>query len=125
MTESTGLADSLKRMADTLIAIFKTRLELLANEMQEERLHVEQMMIYGSFALLFFGLSIMLLTVFIVVLFWETHRLPVLAGLAGFFFAAGLLMWYAVRRLAAKKHKLFSYSLAELADDRKKLAARP
>lgn len=125
MRESTGLADSLKRMADTLIAIFRTRLELLANEMQEERLHVEQMMLYGSIALLFFGLSIMLLTVFIVVLFWETHRLSVLAGLAGFFFAAGLLMWYTVRRLSAKKHKLFSYSLAELSDDRDKLAAKP
>lgn len=122
MRESTGLAESLQRMASTLIAIFQTRLELLANEIQEERLHVEQMILYGSIALLFFALSIMLLTVFVVVLLWDSHRLLVLGSLAALFLVAGLMLWGALRRMARERHKLFSASLAELTDDRERLA---
>lgn len=125
MAESTGLMESLKRLADTLLAIFHTRLELLSNELEEERLRIAQMLFYGSVALFFFGLAIMLLTVFIVVLFWDSHRLLVLGGFAALFFVAGLLVWNALRCMALEKSKLFSASLAELANDRDRLAPRP
>jgi uncharacterized membrane protein YqjE len=125
MTESTGLMESLKRLVCTLLAIFQTRLELLSNEMEEERLRIEQMLLYGSVALFFFGLAVMLLTAFFVVLFWDSHRLLVLGGFAALFFVAGLLAWNALRRVAREKSKLFSASLAELADDRVQLAPRP
>jgi uncharacterized membrane protein YqjE len=125
MAESTGLMESLKRLADTLLAIFQTRLELLSNEMEEERVRIEQMLLYGSVALFFFGLAIMLLTAFIVVLFWDSHRLLVLGVFAALYFVAGLLAWNALRRVAREKSKLFSASLAELADDRDRLAPRP
>lgn len=125
MAESTGLMESLKRMADTLLVIFQTRLALLSNEMEEERLHVGQMLLYGSVALLFFGLSIILLTVFILMLFWDSQRLLVLGGFTALYFVAGLLAWNALRRMARERSKLFSTSLAELADDRDWLAPRP
>jgi uncharacterized membrane protein YqjE len=125
MTESIGLMESLKRLACTLLAIFQTRLELLSNEMEEERLRIEQMLLFGSVALFFFGLAVMLLTAFFVVLFWDSHRLLVLSGFAALFFVAGLLAWNALRRVAREKSKLFSASLAELADDRVQLDPWP
>jgi uncharacterized membrane protein YqjE len=125
MMAPTGLTESLKRMAGTLLAIFQTRLELLSNEMEEEVRRFEQILLYGGIALLFFGLSIMLLTVFVVVVFWDSQRLPVLGSLAGLFFIAGLLVWNALRRLTSKRTKLFSASLAELSDDRDQLAQLP
>jgi len=125
MAESTGLMESLKRMAGTLLVILQTRLELLSNEMEEERLRIGQMLLYGSVALLFFGLSIVILTAFFVVLFWDSHRLLVLGGFTALYFVAGLLAWSALRRVAREKSKLFSDSLAELADDRNWLAPRP
>ncbi|OGS97557.1 MAG: hypothetical protein A3K04_08935 [Gallionellales bacterium RBG_16_56_9] len=125
MAESTGLMESLKRMAGTLLAIVQTRLELLSNEVEEERLHIGQMFLYGGIALLFFGLAIVLLTVFILVLFWDSQRLLVLGVLAVLFLAAGLLACNVLRRVARKRSKLFSASLAELADDRDWLAPRP
>lgn len=112
-------------MAGTLLAIFQTRLELLSNEMEEEVRRFEQILLYGGIALLFFGLSIMLLTVFVVVVFWDSQRLPVLGSLAGLFFIAGLFAWNALRLLAQKRTKLFSASLAELSDDRDQLAPLP
>jgi len=122
MTASIRLTESLKQMAGTLLSIFQTRLALLANELEEERLRFEQTLLYSGIALLFFGLSIMLLTVFIVVVFWDSQRLLVLGVLAGLFFVAGLLVWNAAHRLARKKTRLFSASLAELSNDRDQLA---
>ena len=124
MTDSSGLIESSKRMVGTLLTIFQTRLELLGNEIEEERLRVRQMLLYGSIALFFFALSIMLLTVFIVVLFWDTYRLPVLGGLTAVFFLAGLLVWNSLRCAARERSKLFATSLAELNEDRARLVTR-
>jgi uncharacterized membrane protein YqjE len=117
--------ESSKRIANTLLAVVQTRLDLLSNEIEEERLRIGKMFLYGSVALLFFGLSIMLLTVFIVVLFWDTHRLFVLGSMAVLFFSAGLWIWETLRRMVQGKSKLFSVSIAELADDRNRLAPSP
>ena len=125
MSKSTGLMESLKRLAGTSVAILQARLALLSNEMEEERLRIGQMLLYGSIALLFFGLAIMILTTFFVVLFWDSHRLLVLGGFTALYFVAGLLAWNALCRAAREKSKLFSDSLAELADDRSWLAPRP
>ena len=116
--------ESSKRVVGTLLAIFQTRLELLSNEIEEERLRVRQMLFYGSIALFFFGLAIMLLTVFIVVLFWDSYRLPVIGGLTALFFLAGLLVWNALRSVARGRSKLFATSLSELDEDRARLISR-
>ena len=125
MLESTGLMESLKRLACTSLAIVQTRLQLLSNELEEERLRIAQMLLYGSVALLFFGLAIMLLTAFFVVLFWDSHRLLVLCSFTALYFVAGLLVWNTLHRVAQEKSKLFSASLAELADDRDRFASPP
>ena len=124
MIPSTGLLESVKRVAGTLLAMFQTRLELLSNEIEEERLRLRQMLFYASIALFFFGLSIMLLTVLIVVVFWDSHRLLVLANLAALYFIVGLLFWNALRQASQQRPKLFSSSLAELSNDRDQLASR-
>lgn len=122
MSASSNLTESLKRMAGTLLIIVQTRLELLANELNEERLRVEQTLLYAGIALFFFALSILMLTFLIVVAFWDSQRLLVIGSLAGFFFIAGLLVWGALHRMAQKRHVLFSASLAELSADREQLA---
>lgn len=125
MAESTGLLQSLKRMAGTLLAISQTRLELLSNEIEEERLRIGQMFLYGGIALLFFGLAITLLTAFVVLLFWDSQRLLVLGSFSALFFVIGLMVWNALLRVARERSKLFSDSLATLADDRDRLAPLP
>jgi uncharacterized membrane protein YqjE len=125
MPQPTGLLESLKRLTGTVLAIIQTRLELLANELEEERLRVRQMLFYGSVALFFFALAIMLLTVFIVVVFWDSYRLQVVGGLTVLFSCAGLLVWNALHRIARSRPRLFAVSLAELADDIDRLTPRP
>lgn len=118
-----GLMASIKRLLSTLVSIATARLELLANELQEERLRLMQMLFFALFALFCFGLGILLLTVFIVVLFWDDHRLVVTGTLSVFFFALGLLMVMLLRSKAQAGSRLFSVSLAELAKDREHLSA--
>lgn len=114
----TGLMVSIRRLLSTLIAIAATRLELLANELYEERLHLEQMLLYFFSALFCIGMTIMLLTVFVVVLFWEDHRLAVLGGAAVGFLMLGVMLVSKLRMLARLKSRLFSVSLTELARDK-------
>jgi uncharacterized membrane protein YqjE len=116
-----GLMGSVKRLTSTLTTIVSTRLELLANELQEERLRLAQMFFFALFALFCFGVGMLLLTVFIVVLFWDDHRLAVLGALSVIFFVLGSFAAVLLRGKAQEKSKLFSASLAELAKDREQL----
>ena len=119
--QSAGLMESLKRLLCTLTSIVSTRLELLANELQEERLRLTQMLLFALFALFCFGMGLLLLTIFIVVLFWDDHRLAVVGGLTVLFFALTALTAQSLRNKAQARPKLFSASLAELARDREHL----
>lgn len=118
---SPGLMGSVRRLLSTLTSIVSTRLELLANELQEERLHLTQMLFFALLALFCFGMGILLLTVFIVVLFWDDHRLAALGVLSALFFVLGALIAALLRSKAQAKSRLFSASLAELAKDRERL----
>ena len=121
---SPRLMESIKRLLSTLTSIVSTRLELLANELQEERLHLTQMLFFALFALFCFGVGVLLLAAFIVVLFWDEHRLAVLGTLSMVFFALGMLTTMLLRSRMEAKSKLFSVSLAELAKDREYLDTR-
>lgn len=116
-----GLLGSVKRLLSTLTSIASTRLELLVNELHEERLHWEQMLLYFLSALFFLGMGIILLTFFVVVVFWDTHRLAALAGLSALFLLSGVLLAQKLMVISRAKSKLFSESLAELAKDREHL----
>jgi uncharacterized membrane protein YqjE len=119
--QGAGLLDSIKRLASTLIAVISTRLELLANELQEERLHLTQMFFLSLIALFCFGMALLLLTIFITVLFWDDHRIAVLGGLCALFSVSGILIALLLRSKAQSRPRLFSASLAELAKDREQL----
>ena len=117
-----GLMVSIKRLLSTLIAIAATRLELLANELNEERLHLGRMLLYFLCALFCFGLGIMLLMMFLVVLFWDDHRLLVLGGGTAMFLALGVMLAFKLRNFIQSRSRLFSASLAEFSRDRDYLA---
>jgi uncharacterized membrane protein YqjE len=121
MSESGGLLESLKRLVGTVLAIIQTRIELLSNEFEDERLRIRQMLLYYSFVFFYFGLAIILLTAFIVVACWDNYRLQVLGGMTALFFIAGILSWIALRRVVRQKSRLFSTSLSELQNDRDNL----
>ncbi|MBK9160400.1 MAG: phage holin family protein [Nitrosomonadales bacterium] len=114
---------SARQLLSTLVSIASTRLELLANEWQEERLRLSQMLLLALLALFCFGVGALLLTLFIVLLFWDEHRLVVTAVMSVLFITAGTLIGALLHRMLQEKSRLFSVSLAELAKDREHLDA--
>lgn len=117
-----GLAGSIRRLLATLTELASTRLELLANELYEERLRLERMLLYFFVALFCIGLGVLLLTLLVVLLLWDEHRLLALGGLGSLFMGAGLLVGFRFYRLSQARTGLFAQSLAELGKDRERLS---
>jgi len=119
--QSTGLLASLRNLAATLVAVAQDRLELLSTEVEEERVWLLHLLLGMFFALFFVALGILMLTLFVVALFWDTHRILVTILLTALYLGVGLAFGLVVRSRARKKPRLFSTSIAELAKDRQQL----
>lgn len=123
-SRSGGLFQSLKTLASTLVSIGRTRLELLSIDIEEERVWLTSMLVWTLVALLCAGLGIVLAILFVVVIWWDTHRLlalaiPALLLLLGAAFSAKVVL-----EKARAKPRLFAASLAELSKDRAHLSRR-
>lgn len=116
-----SLFDSIKQFGATLTGLAATRLALLANELHEERLRLTQMLLLTLLAFFFLGVAVVLATAFLVVLFWDSHRLLVLGILGMIFSSLGVVMLLLLRKEIREKPKLFAASLAELNQDRASL----
>lgn len=118
---SLGLFASLRVFAGTSVAIAQTRLELLANEVEEEKLRVGQLLVFGGIALLSVAVGVVFLAIFMTVLLWDSHRLLVLGIFSVLFLGVGVVAILLFRGYASAGSKLFSTSLAELGKDRQRL----
>jgi uncharacterized membrane protein YqjE len=112
-----AIAETLGRVATTLVAIVRTRIELAAVEMEEESLRFLGYLALSLLALLCLGLAIVLGTFFIIVLFWDTHRLAAILVTAGVYVAIAAAIAVGVRNSFRHKPKLLSFTLAELGKD--------
>ena len=119
-----GLAASLRRLSATLIEILQTRLELVATEYEEGRAWLRTLLVYGVAAVFFVGLGAILLTLFVVLLFWDSHRLIAIGGVAVFYLLLAAGSWALLRAKARKRPRFLSATIAELAKDRAVLRTR-
>ena len=119
-----GIVQSLRNLAATLVALLRTRFELLATEIEEERVRLLQLLFWAALALFFFALGIVLLVILYVAVFWDSYRITAIVTLAGVFLAAGAGATIAARNLIRARPRLFSASLDELAQDKDQLTPR-
>lgn len=119
-----GIVQSLRNLAATLVSLLRTRFELLATEIEEERVRFLQLLFWAALALFFFALGIVLLVILYVAVFWDSYRITAIVTLAIVFFAAGAGAAVAVRNRILARPRLFSASLAELARDKDQLTRR-
>ncbi len=118
---SKGLLESLAAFATTLVDIAHTRLELLSTDLEEDREHLFSLVTLYVAAMFFLAVGLVLVAIFLVVAFWETHRLIALGSLAVFFLLMGFAaIGFAIHK-AKTKPKLLSASLLELFKDKEKL----
>lgn len=112
-----ALTETVGRIGTTLVAMARTRLELAAVEVQEE---AQRVLGYVAWTLLaaFLGAgAMMLVALFVIVLFWETHRLLAIGAVAGVFALAAVLILLQVRARLAARPRMMAATLAELDKD--------
>jgi len=116
-----GLLGSLKALAATLLGIGCTRLELLSNEIEEQRAWLSSILLWTLISLFCAAVGIVLVAIFLVIFFWDTHRLLTLFILAFVFLLGAIFSSRIALGKTRAKPKLFSTSLAELSKDQEQL----
>lgn len=111
-----GLFAALRNLVATLVAIGRTRLELLGTELQEEKVRLLSALASGVAALFLLGLGLVLFVACLAAAFWE-HRVVILGGFAGIALAGAFFLVFTAKRLISQPTNLFHSSLAELDAD--------
>lgn len=115
--EAGGIFHSARSLMATWVAILRTRVEIISTELEEQREWLEQLVIFGIAALFLLSFGLLLLTLFVVMMFWESHRLLVLGLFAALYLMGGVFCVLTFRNKVRNKPKLFAATADELAKD--------
>ncbi len=119
--DSPGILHSLKALGATLASAFHTRVALFVTELEEERERLKQTLILTL--LVVFGLSMgfILLTIFLVALFWERGWIGAIGGLSFIYLGVATIAAFKLRNVFLRRSGLFPATLEELGKDRDRL----
>ena len=121
---TTGLLASLRQLLATSAEVLRTRVAILSTELEEEGIRVRELILFEQMSLFFLGLGLLLATLCVVLAFWETHRLLVLAAFAAFYLAIGTGIALVIRHKLKTRPRLFSTTMTELGKDHERLVSR-
>ncbi|MDR1367315.1 MAG: phage holin family protein [Candidatus Accumulibacter sp.] len=115
-----GLFSSLKVVLSSLLESVGARLELLANEIQEEKLRCVNLALLALGTVFCLGAAGLVGVFFLTVLFWENRA--ALLGMLGIAFAlTGVILAALLRRALTRPRGIFEASLSELREDIRQL----
>jgi len=116
--DSPGILHSLRALSAALASAFHTRVELFVTELEEERERLKQTLVFTM--LLLFGLSMgfILLTIFLVALFWEQGWVGAIGALSFLYLGIAAFAAVKLRNSVLSRPGLFTATLAELGKDR-------
>lgn len=113
-----GVVASLRGLLVAGIAIARNRLELLATEVEEEKVRLLGVVLYGMAALILLAGGLIFVAAFLTVLLWESHRLLALGVFSTLFIVGGIFAAMVARGYARAPSALFAASIAELERDK-------
>ncbi len=121
---SSGMMESIRSFLASWIAVVKTRIEIISVEIEEQREWIEQLLLLAVAAAFCLSMGMILLTLFVVVLFWESHPLIVLGGFTILYLGGGIALWLTLRHKVRTKPRIFSATSTELGKDYASLQPR-
>lgn len=104
-------------MAASVLAILQTRAELLTVEVEDEARRLISYLLMSLVVLFFAGLAVLLAVLLIVVLFWDSNRVAVIACLTAFFGIAAVVIAFMVRNCWRNKPRFLAATVDELSKD--------
>lgn len=111
---------SLQNLSITLMAMVQTRVELLGNEVEVEKLRIMRMLLLAQ-ALMFTAIIAALLVVALVTLWLWELRLGVLGIFATLFLVFAALAYRALMQMVQRSDSPFEASLDQLREDLRQL----
>lgn len=113
-----GYLQSLRSLGDGLLASVQERLELFSVELQEEKFRLILTFVWISSAIFAGMMTLAFASLTAVYLFWETARLPALAGLTVIYGASLATIIVLFRRFIARQPGPFAATREEIGKDR-------
>ncbi len=115
--KKSGIFASLRQVLKTVAAIAENRLELLVVEWHEERLRAFEVLLLVGIALVLALMTLMVVTMTVVVVCINNHRIDVVIGLSVVYLLATIGAWWRLRA-RLKNWAPFRETLAEIKKDR-------
>ena len=112
-----GIVQSGRRILAILVGMVRTRLGILAVELMEEKSRIWLMLVLTALALIFASMALLMLSMLVIVAFWDENRLVAIGGLLAFYLLAAGASLLVLRHKAKIGSPLFSSTLRELSRD--------
>ena len=116
-----GIVQSGRRILAILVGMVRTRLGILAVELMEEKSRIWLMLVLTALALIFASMALLMLSLLVIVAFWEENRLLAIGGLLVFYLVGVAASLLVLRHKAKIGSPLFSSTLRELSKDTSEL----
>jgi uncharacterized membrane protein YqjE len=120
---SVPLLESARRLGTTVIDVAVTRLTLFSTDLQEAANRYVWLVLCGVIGAFFFALGVLLLTLAVIALYWDTHRLAALTIGGGVFLGSSAMIAVYIFTNVRQHRSLFAVTVGELAKDREHLGA--
>ena len=114
---SGGLMYALRAIGGTLNEVVRVRGALFAVELREEVERRKHMLLLAAFATAFLHTALLLLTLFIAVVFWDTYRVAAIGAMTIVYLLCGTVALMRLRVAIAESPGPFAASLGELKRD--------
>lgn len=112
-----SIFDSAGRFGASLLAMLQTRAELASVELQEEAQRALRYLVLSLAALFMAAMTVILITFFVILLFWDDNPLTAVAMLAVLYGAGAFALMAKVKSEIRSRPALLAQTLAELRKD--------
>ena len=113
--------DAIRTTLATGAKVIRTRLEIISCELEEQREWMQSLLLFAVAGVFCLCMGLVMLTLFVVALFWESHPEAVLGGFAALYLGIGVWAVLTLRGKLGSRPKLFQTTTEELAKDEAQL----
>ena len=117
----TGASSSSRRLGAAVLWLLHSHAELFGIELQEQKARTVSLLLFAGLALVFALLLLVGLSTLVLILFWDTYRLPAIISLCVFYTLACVFCGIRLRAAIFDESSPFHGTLEELANDRERL----
>jgi uncharacterized membrane protein YqjE len=119
-----GIFESGRALLATLVQLMHTRVELFTTELEEEMHRIAMLLLWGAVAIFGGWLFVLMLSLTLVIAYWDEHRLLVAGVMTAVFLVLVLFSLWRLRVGLSSRPRLLASSREELRRDRDALDGR-